>query len=117
MNNLDTLVDNYLRRLLEIPASVTLSIVILAKSQFGLDILDISTKFKQCQVVMRQCLKNSCNQVINHVVHVSSDKSKQYDIFKSTKTVLLLLWCLNLPENEILFLTKQMINTCIGSSY
>ena len=87
INSLDTLAHNYLRRWLEIPASGTLSIVMLTKSQFGLDIQDISTKFKQCQVVMRQCLKNSCNQEINHLAQVSSDKSKQYDTFNSTKSV------------------------------
>ena len=88
INNLDTLAHNYLRRWLEIPASGTLSIVMLTNSQFGLNIMDISTKFKQCQVVMRQCLKNSCNHDINHLVQVSSDKSKQYDTFNSTKSVI-----------------------------
>ena len=87
INNLDTLAHNYLRRWLEIPASGTLSIVMLTKSQSGLNIADIGTKFKQCQVVMRQCLKNSCNHDINHLVQVSSDKSKQYDTFNSTKNV------------------------------
>ena len=69
MANLDTLPYNHLRRLLEIPASGALSIVMLIKSQFGLDVLAISTKFKQCQVVMRQCLKNSCNHDINLLEH------------------------------------------------
>ena len=87
INNLDTLAHNYLRRWLEIPASGTLSVVMLARSQFGLDIIDISTKFKQCQVVMRQCLKNSCNQDINHLAQVSSGKSKQYDNLNITKSV------------------------------
>ena len=59
----------------------------LTKNQLGLGILDISTKFKQCQVVMRQCLKNSCNQDINHLAQASNDKSKQYDTFNSTKNV------------------------------
>ena len=88
INNLDTLAHNYLRRLFEIPASGTLSIVMLTNSQFGLNIMDISTKFKQCQVVMRQCLKNSCNHDINNLVQVSSDKSKQYDTFNSTESVI-----------------------------
>ena len=88
INNLDSLAHNYLRRWLEIPASGTLSIVLLTHSQFGLNIVDISTKFKQCQVVMRQCLKKSCNNDINHFVQISSDKSKQYDTFNSTKSVI-----------------------------
>ena len=88
INSLDSLAHNYLRRWLEIPASGTLSTVMLTKNQLGLEILDISTKFKQCQVVMRQCLKNSCNQDINHLAQVSSDKSKQYDNFNSTKNVI-----------------------------
>ena len=81
------LAHNYLRRWLEILASGTLSIVLLTNSQFGLNIVDISTKFKQCQVVMRQCLKKSCNNDINHFVQISSDKSKQYDTVNSTKNV------------------------------
>ena len=48
INNLDTRAHNYLRRWLEIPASGTLSIVMLTNGQFGLNIMDISTKFKQC---------------------------------------------------------------------
>ena len=88
VNQLDSLAHTYLRRWLEIPASGTLSIIMLSKSQFGLDIHDISTKFKQCQVVVRQCLKNSENQEINQLYHLSNDKSKQYDSFNSTRNVL-----------------------------
>ena len=50
INNLDTLAHNYLRRWLEIPASRKLSIVMLTNSQFGLNIVGTSTKFKQYQV-------------------------------------------------------------------
>ena len=88
VNQLDSLAHTYLRRWLEIPASGTLSIIMLSKSQFGLDIHDVSTKFKQCQVVVRQCLKNSENQDINQLYHLSNDKSKQYDSFNSTRNVL-----------------------------
>ena len=77
VNQLDSLAHTYLRRWLEIPASGTLSIIMLSKSQFGLDIHDISTKLKQCQVVVRQCLNNSENQDINQLYHLSNDKSKQ----------------------------------------
>ena len=63
-------------------------VIMLSKSQFGLDIHDISTKFKQCQVVVRQCLKNSENQDINQLHHLSNDKSKQYDSFNSTRNIL-----------------------------
>ena len=88
INQLDSLAHSYLRRWLEIPANGTLSIIMLSKSQFGLDIQDISTKFKQCQVVMRQCLKKSVNKDINELAQLSNDKSRQYDSFNSTKNVL-----------------------------
>ena len=88
INQLDSLAHSYLRRWLEIPANGSLSIIMLSKSQFGLDIQDISTKFKQCQVVMRQCLKKSVNKDINELAQLSNDKSRQYDSFNSTKNVL-----------------------------
>ena len=105
INNLDSLAHNYLRRWLEIPASGTLSIVLLTNSQFGLNIVDISTKFKQCQVVMRQCLKKSCNHDINHLVQVSSDKSKQYDTFNSTKSVVKSI------RNDTTYNIKEILTT------
>ena len=87
-NQLDSLAHSYLRRWLEIPANGPIWIIMLSKSQFGLDIQDISTKFKQCQVVMRQCLKKSVNKDINALSQLSNDKSRQYDSFNSTKNVL-----------------------------
>ena len=56
----------------------------LTKRQFGLVILDVSTK--QCQEVTKQCLKNSCSQDMNRLAQVSSDKST-YDNFNITKIV------------------------------
>ena len=88
INQLYSLAHSYLGRWLEIPATGSLSIIMLSKSQFGLDIQDISTKFKQCQVVMRQCSKKSVNKDINELAQLSNDKSRQYDSFNSTKNVL-----------------------------
>ena len=88
INQLDSLAHSYLQRWLEIPANGSLSIIMLSKSQFGLDIQDISTKFKQYQVVTRQCLKKSVNKDINELAQLSNDKSRQYDSFNSTKNAL-----------------------------
>ena len=88
INQLDSLAHSYLRRWLEIPANGSLSIIMLSKSQFGIDIQDISTEFKQCQLVMRQCLKKSVNKDINELAQLSNDKSRQYDSFNSAKNVL-----------------------------
>ena len=84
INQSDSLAHSYLRRWFEIPANGSLSIIMLSKSQLGLDIQDISTKFKQCQVVLRQCLKKSVNKDINELAQLSNDKSRQYDSFNST---------------------------------
>ena len=65
--NLDNLCHNKLRRWLEIPPNGTLDIVLLAKTMFGLNVIDVSTKHAQCQVSFRSQLKNSTNEVARHV--------------------------------------------------
>ena len=49
---LDMICHNKFRSWLEIPANRTLDILLQAKSKFGLNIIDISTKHTQCQIIL-----------------------------------------------------------------
>ena len=87
--NLNNLCHNKLRRWLEIPPNSTLDIVLLAKTKFGLNVIDASTKHDQCQVSFRSQLKNSANEDARHVY--SSTRSGcniQYDRFNNCREVL-----------------------------
>ena len=87
--NLDNLCHNKLRRWPEIPPNGTLDIVLLAKTKFGLNVIDVSTKHAQCQVSFRSQLKNSTNEDARHVY--SSTRSGcniQYDRFNNCREVL-----------------------------
>ena len=87
--NLDNLCNNKLRRWLEIPSNGTLDIIFLAKSKFGLNIIDVSTKHVQCQVSFRSQLKSSANEDARHVYsNTSSGCNIQYDGFNSCREVL-----------------------------
>jgi hypothetical protein len=68
---LDMMCHNKFRAWLEIPPCGTLDILLLAKSKFGLNIIDISAKFTQCQVVLRSKLKNSSSPDIRQVYKAS----------------------------------------------
>ena len=87
--NLNNLCHNKLRRWLEIPPNGTLDIVLLSKTKFGLNVIDVSTKHAQCQVSFRSQLKNSTNEDARHVY--SSTRSGfniQYDRFNNCREVL-----------------------------
>ena len=62
--HLDNMVSNYMRSWLELPVSGTLKIATLSKSKYGLNFINISTRFTQCQVTFRNALKNSSNRNI-----------------------------------------------------
>ena len=75
---------NKFRSWLEIPANRTLDILLQAKSKFGLNIIDISTKHTQCQIISRNKLKNSkCCDIRS--VH---NDNIQYDRYLSAKEAL-----------------------------
>ena len=57
--NIDSVVNKYVRKWLEIPVSGTLSNVYLTTSKFGLNIHPPSVKFAQCQTVARNALKTN----------------------------------------------------------
>ena len=75
--------------MLEIPVSGTLDIVILLYKKYGLNIHKLSTKFMQCQVTFRLCLRNSTNADIRRIYNkTSKDKNVQYDTYKNTRKVI-----------------------------
>ena len=87
--NIDSVVNKYVREWLEIPVSGTLSNVYLTTSKFGLNIYPPSVKFAQCQTVARNALKTSPNESIKNLWKATSDnKNIQYDVYTTTKEVL-----------------------------
>ena len=63
-STLDNLCHNHIRHWLEIPPCGTIEILLLSTTQYGINLLDISTKFEQCQVTIRKSLKESPNEGI-----------------------------------------------------
>ena len=87
--NLDSIVNGYIRKWLEIPISGTLSNVFLERNKFGLNICLPSVKFTQCKTVLRNSLKESRNDSLKDLWKSSSSHTNiQYDVLKSTKEVL-----------------------------
>ena len=87
--NLDPIVNQHIRKWLEIPISGTLSNVYLNRNKFGLNIIPPSTKFVQCQSTIRNALKSSTNQSITHLWKSTHNHTNmQYDQYNSTKEVL-----------------------------
>jgi len=87
--NLDPIINQYLRKWLEIPVSGTLSNIYLESKNFGLSIIPPSIKFIQCQTVIRKALKLSKSDSIKDLWKTSSNNTNiQYDVYKSTKDVL-----------------------------
>ncbi|CAB3985277.1 Hypothetical predicted protein [Paramuricea clavata] len=87
--NIDSKVNSYIRKWLDIPISGTLSTVFLTRNKFGLSICPPSVKFIQCQTVLRKGLKTSPNEAINDLWKATSNsKNIQYDVYNSTKQVL-----------------------------
>ena len=59
--NLDSIVNQYIRKWLEVPISGTLSNVYLTTNKFSLNVFPPSTKFVQCQTTIR----NNNNKIKN----------------------------------------------------
>ena len=88
-NTLDNLCHNHVRRWLEIPPCGTIEILLLSTTQYGINLLDISTKSEQCQVTIRKSLKESPNEDIRELFQITSVGSNiKYDSFQSTREVL-----------------------------
>lgn len=87
--NLDSIVNQYIRKWLEVPISGTLSNVYLTTNKFGLNVILPSTKFVQCQTTIRTALKRSPNESITHLWKSTNNHTNiQYDQYNSTKDVI-----------------------------
>ena len=85
----NNLCHNHIRRWLEIPPCGTTEIFLLSTTQYGINLLDISTRFEQCQVTIRKNLKDSPNEDIRELFQITSVVSNiKYDSFQSTREVL-----------------------------
>ena len=85
IENIDTKVNSYIRKWLDIPISGTLSTVFLTRNKFGLNICPPSVKFIQCQTVLRKALKTFPDESINQLWKATSNsKNIQYDTYNST---------------------------------
>ncbi|CAB4026095.1 Hypothetical predicted protein [Paramuricea clavata] len=86
---INSVINQYIRKWLEIPISGTLSNIYLTHNKFGLNILPASVKFIQCQTVLRNALKTSPNDSIKELWKSTNNHINiQYDIHNSTKEVL-----------------------------
>ena len=78
-----------MRRWFELPISATLSILIISKSNYGLNLILPFTKFIQCRTIICNALKSSPNCDINSLWLDSYNFTNiQYDQYRSTKQVL-----------------------------
>ena len=89
IDNLDNIITSYVRKWLELPISATISCLILSKSRYGINLIHPSTKFIECQTVIRNALKSYPNLDIKTLwAETSYGTNLQYDQFQSTKQVL-----------------------------
>ena len=89
VQNLDNVVSKYVRHWLELSISATLSTLVLQKSRYGISLVLPSTKFIQCQTVIRNALKSSPNLDINSLwAETNNGTNIQYDQYRNTKQVL-----------------------------
>ena len=87
--NIDPIVNHYIRKWLEVPLSGTLSTIFPTNNKFGLSIYPPSVKFIQCQLVLRTTLKSSSNESIKDLWKSTNNYTNiQYDGLKSAKEVL-----------------------------
>ena len=87
--NIDSVVNQYIRKWLQVPISGTLSNIHLSYNKFGQNIYPPSLKFIQCQTVLRKALKSSPNKSINELWKSTNNNTNiQYDVYNLTKEVL-----------------------------
>ena len=89
VENLDSVTTRFVRKWLDLPISATLRGIILPRNEFGLNFQLPSTKFLQCQNVLRSVLKSSSSETIKSLwKSTSCGINMQYDIYQNTKQVL-----------------------------
>ena len=80
------MVSNYMQSWLEIPVNGTLKIATLSRSRYGINFINISTRFTQCQLTFRKALKNSSNKNINELYKVTKKGTNiKADSYLSTR--------------------------------
>lgn len=84
-NNIDNVVSRYVRSWLELPISGTMKIISLSKQKYGINFIQVSTRYSQCQTTFRNALKTSDNNNIRYVHNNSKSKKQTYDSYVSTK--------------------------------
>ena len=62
--------------------------ILLSREKLSLEVADVSTKLRQCQVTVRKCLRSSPNVDIQQWAEMADAKTKQYDRFRASKEVL-----------------------------
>ena len=86
---LDNKCHNAFWRWLEIPANGTVDIIMLGKSKFGLNIIDVSMEFTQCQTIIRKKLSNAKKEDTQLIDQLIREKSNiNYDHFITSKNVI-----------------------------
>ena len=75
VQDLDNIVTKYIRQWLDLPIIATLSTLVLKKSKYGINLILPSSKFTQCQTVVRNVLKTSPNLDINAMWEATSNDS------------------------------------------
>ena len=88
-SNVAPTINKYPRHWLELPISSTLSTLVLQNSKYGSSLILPSTKFIQCQTVIRNALESSSNPDVTLLWAATSNGTNiQYDQYKNTKQVL-----------------------------
>ena len=89
IENLHNKVADYVRRWFELPISAILSNLIISQSNYGLSLILPSTKFIQCQTIIRNALKSSPNSDTKMLWQDSTTFTNiQYDQYRNAKQVL-----------------------------
>ena len=86
---LDPILKSYIRLWLEIPISGTLDILSLPKEKLGIGLISVSDRYMQCQVTLRNRLKNSTNADIRKIhSQTSTGPNMKIDSCPSTKEMI-----------------------------
>ena len=87
--SLDSIVNQYVKTWLEIPIAGTLDIIQLSKRKFGICYVMVSTRFTQCQTVIRNNLQKSSNKDVVRIYYdMNGDTNLQPSQFKSTQEMI-----------------------------
>ena len=85
IDNLDNNVTSYVRKWRKLPISATISSLILNKSRYGINLVLPSTKFIECQTVIRNALKSPNVDIKTIWAETNYGTHFQYGQFQNTK--------------------------------